>query len=422
MFHLKTKVLTTKPSVIVEIPWTEKYRPALLSQLRREKAVETMISWAKKWEEGIPLKKGLIIYGAPGTGKTSSAIALAKEMDWEYVEFNASDIRSKDAIEQNAIKGSFYSSISDERNRKKLIVMDEVDSLYEKNVEGSDVGGKSAIASLLEKTLNPVILIANDFYALRSTGAGKTIVDRCEQVEFRRYMKSQIVSVLKEILQNEGIYASSDKLNEIADNANGDMRAAVNDLQGIGEVYEAEERDLTLSAYTVINDILHGHQRDIRRTRAEIMNIGMDPNDFILYLLENVYPLHSRVDDFVLALKNISRADLFLGRVGKRMDYSLWSYANDFMSYVSILNLKSDKYEKFAFPSLIRNMASLKKYRAIRKNFSMAMGRYVHKSSSFMNRDSILYIYYLLQKDEEFRKMIEEKTDLDVEEVLSLDL
>jgi replication factor C large subunit len=419
---LKTKVLTTKPSVIVEIPWTEKYRPALLSQLRREKAVETMISWAKKWEEGIPLKKGLIIYGAPGTGKTSSAIALAKEMDWEYVEFNASDIRSKDAIEQNAIKGSFYSSISDERNRKKLIVMDEVDSLYEKNVEGSDVGGKSAIASLLEKTLNPVILIANDFYALRSTGAGKTIVDRCEQVEFRRYMKSQIVSVLKEILQNEGIYASSDKLNEIADNANGDMRAAVNDLQGIGEVYEAEERDLTLSAYTVINDILHGHQRDIRRTRAEIMNIGMDPNDFILYLLENVYPLHSRVDDFVLALKNISRADLFLGRVGKRMDYSLWSYANDFMSYVSILNLKSDKYEKFAFPSLIRNMASLKKYRAIRKNFSMAMGRYVHKSSSFMNRDSILYIYYLLQKDEEFRKMIEEKTDLDVEEVLSLDL
>ncbi len=422
MFPLKTKVLTTEPSVIVEIPWTEKYRPALLSQLRREKAVESMISWAKKWKDGAPSKKGLIIYGAPGTGKTSSAIALAKEMDWEYVEFNASDIRSKDAIEQNAIKGSFYSSISDEKNRKKLIVMDEVDSLYEKNVEGSDAGGKAAIASLLEKTLNPVILIANDYYALRSTSTGKAIADRCEQVEFRRYMKSQIVSVLKEILQNEGIYAASDKLNEIAENASGDMRAAVNDLQGIGEVYEAEERDLTLSAYTVINDILHGHQRDIRGTRTEIMNLGMDPNDFILYLLENVYPLHSSVDDFVLALRSIGRADLFLGRVGKRMDYSLWSYASDFMSLVSTVHLKGDRFEKFAFPSLIKNMASLKKYRGIRKNFSMIMGRYTHKSSSFMNRDSLPYFYHLLQRDEELRKIIEERTELEMDDVLLLDL
>jgi replication factor C large subunit len=415
-------ILTTEPSIVVEIPWTEKYRPALLSQLRREKTVETMISWAKRWESGTPSKKGLIIYGAPGTGKTSSAIALAKEMDWEYVEFNASDIRSKDAIEQNAIKGSFYASISDEKNRKKLIVMDEVDSLYERNVEGSDAGGKAAIASLLEKTLNPVILIANDLYALRSTGTGKSISEKCEQVEFRRYMKSQILSVLKEILQNEGIYAPPDKLSEIAENANGDMRAAVNDLQGIGKVYETEERDLTLSAYTVINDILHGHERDIRAIRAEIMNVGMDPNDFILYLLENVYPLHSNVKDFELALRNIGRADLFLGRVRMRMNYSLWSYANDSMSYVSILHLKSERFEKFSFPSLIRNMGALKKYRGIRKDFSMIMGRYIHKSSSFMNRDSLPYLYHLLERDEELRKRVEQETNLDMEDVLSLDL
>ena len=406
----------------VEIPWAEKYRPALLSQLRREKAVETMISWAKKWESGTPSKKGLIIYGAPGTGKTSSALALAKEMDWEYVEFNASDIRSRDAIEQNAIKGSFYSSISNEKNRKKLIVMDEVDSLYEKNVEGSDSGGKGAISNLLEKTLNPVILIANDFYALRSTSTGKSIVDKCESIEFRRYMKSQILSVLKEILQNESIYAPPDRLSEIAENANGDMRAAVNDLQGIGEVSGTGGRDLTLSAYIVINDILHGHDRGVREIRSEIMNIGMDPNDFILYLLENVYPLHSRVDDYVLALRNIWRADLFLGRVGKRMNYSLWSYANDFMSYVSILQLRSERFEKFSFPSLIKNMGSLKKYRGIRKEFSMMMGRYIHKSSSFLNRDSLPYLYYLLQRDEELRKMIQDETGMDVEEVLSLDL
>ena len=126
----------------------------------------------------------------------------------------------------------------------------EVDSLYERNVEGSDAGGKAAISNLLEKTLNPVILIANDFYALKSSTTGRSIADKCEAIEFRRYMKTQIVSVLKEILQNESIYAPPDRINAIADNANGDMRAAVNDLQGIGQVYETSERDLTLSTYT----------------------------------------------------------------------------------------------------------------------------------------------------------------------------
>ncbi len=406
----------------MELPWTEKYRPTLLTQLRRDKTVEAMISWAKRWENGTPSKKGLIIYGAPGTGKTSSAIALAKEMDWEYVEFNASDIRSRDLIEQNAIKGSYYSSISDVKNRKKLIVMDEVDSLYERNIEGSDAGGKAAISTLLERTLNPVILIANDLYALKSSSTGKAIADKCEVVEFRRYMKSQIATVLKEILQKEGVYASPERINAIAENSNGDMRAAINDIQGIGEFYGTEERDLTLSAYTVINDILHGHKDDVRTIKSEMMNIGMDPNDFILYLIENVYPLQYRVDDFVLALRNIGRADLFLGMVGKKMNYSLWSYANDMMSYVSRLQLKSERFEKFSFPSLIRNMGALKKYRGIRKEFSTVMARYIHKSEAFVNRDSLSYFYYLLQRDEELRKQIEERTDLDMEEVLSLDI
>lgn len=393
-----------------------------MSQLRRDKAVEVMISWAKKWDRNSPSKKGLLIYGGPGTGKTSAAIALAKEMDWEYMEFNSSDIRSKDAIEQSALKGSFYSSISDETRRKKLIVMDEVDSLYERNIEGSDVGGKAAISNLLDKTLNPVILIANDLYSLRSGGTGKSLVEKCEQVEFRRYMKTQIVGVLREILQNEGIYCPTERINEIAANANGDMRAAINDLQGVGEVYETEERDLTLSAYKVINDILHGHKQDIRRVRAEIMNAGLDPNDFILYLLENVYPLRSNVEDFVVAMKQIGRADLFLGRVSKRMNYSLWSYANDFMSSVSTLHLKSERFEKFSFPSLIKNMATLRKYRTIRKNFSVMMGRYIHKSSAFINKDSLPYFYYILQGDERLREKLRAESNIDTEDILSLDL
>lgn len=407
----------------MEIPWTEKYRPTTLSQLRRQKTVESIVSWARKWKNNSPTKKGLLIYGAPGTGKTSAAIALAKEMDWEYMEFNASDIRSKDSIDEYALKGSYYSSISEEINRKKLIVMDEVDSLYERNIEGSDAGGKAAISNLLDKTMNPVVLIANDLYSLKSSKSGKSIADKCLVVEFRRYTRTQIISLLRDVASSENLYCPPGRLSEIAENANGDMRAAINDIQGIGGEYEPQGRDVTQSVYNVIQKILHGHgEHSIWEIKSEIMRTDINPNDFILYLQENIYPLHSDKKTFAEALDNIAKADIFLGRVGKRMNYSLWAYANDFMALVSLIRLRSESFARFAFPSLIKNMAALKRYRSLRNDFSTIMGRYTHKSSAFLNKDSLTYYYFLLERDEEIRKKIEKETDLDAEQILTLQL
>ncbi|MEM0128016.1 MAG: replication factor C large subunit [Thermoplasmatales archaeon] len=406
----------------MEIPWTEKYRPTMMSQIRREKTVEYILSWAKKWEAGTSTKKAVLLYGPPGTGKTSTAMALAREMGWEYMEFNASDIRSKDAIEQTALKGSQYYSLFGDRGGKKLIVMDEVDSLYERNVEGADAGGKAALLRLVEATENPVVLIANDLYALRSTPTGKAISDKCELVEFRRYMKSQIMSVLREILENEKIYCPPEKIQLIAENANGDLRAAINDLQGGCTSFPVEQRDVELSTYNVVNDLLHHHYSVIMDARMDIINVGLDPNDFLLYLLENVFPLKSSKADLYRALDYISKSDLFLGRVSRRMDYSLWSYATDFMAMVSTTDLKSDKYEKFQFPSLIKNMAMLRKYRNMRKNFAFVMGRYIHKSALFMNEGTLLYVFHILRRNPELKKNIEESTGMDLDETLSMDL
>ena len=80
--------------------WAEKYRPRKLSDLvGNGPAVKAMYDWARSWSPG---KKPLLLYGKPGTGKTSSAHALASDMGWEIIELNASDQRTKDAIQRVA--------------------------------------------------------------------------------------------------------------------------------------------------------------------------------------------------------------------------------------------------------------------------------------------------------------------------------
>ena len=54
------------------------------------------------------IKKGVILSGPPGCGKTSAAIALANEMGWEIIELNASDARSGNVIEGTALRAGLF--------------------------------------------------------------------------------------------------------------------------------------------------------------------------------------------------------------------------------------------------------------------------------------------------------------------------
>ena len=74
--------------------WAEKYRPKNLSEIiGNTKTITELKNWATSWG-GKMTKKGIILSGPPGCGKTSAAIALANDMNWEIIELNASDARS----------------------------------------------------------------------------------------------------------------------------------------------------------------------------------------------------------------------------------------------------------------------------------------------------------------------------------------
>ena len=95
--------------------WTELYRPQGLAEVvGNPKVIKDLQQWAISWEEGHPEYKAVVLMGPPGVGKTSAALALARDFNWGVVEMNASDQRNAEAIKRVAVRGSRSETFTDE--------------------------------------------------------------------------------------------------------------------------------------------------------------------------------------------------------------------------------------------------------------------------------------------------------------------
>jgi len=108
--------------------WVEKYRPHKLSEVIGQKAiVERLSSYVRT--RSMP---HMLFAGPAGSGKTTCAIALARELysdGWRdnLIELNASDERGIDIV-RGKIK-DFARAATIGQNEFKIIFLDEADSL-----------------------------------------------------------------------------------------------------------------------------------------------------------------------------------------------------------------------------------------------------------------------------------------------------
>ena len=149
--------------------WTEKYRPQTLDDvIGNDRAVAALRNWGQQWNSSkLPRKRAVILSGKAGIGKTSCALALARDFRWIPIELNASDARNATRIKQVATTGALNESfddtgqfISSVKGGRKLIILDEADNLYEKIEGGGQEGdlvikvGKERLLIRLNKRIN----------------------------------------------------------------------------------------------------------------------------------------------------------------------------------------------------------------------------------------------------------------------------
>ena len=415
--------------------WAEKYRPNSLSDIiGNTKTISQLQNWAGSWGEKMT-KKGVILSGPPGCGKTSAAIALANDMGWEIIELNASDARSGNVIEGTALRAGLFQTFGvNGLSDRNLILLDEADNLYErvqqsknKTKNYSDRGGKKAISKTLEMTKQPVIITVNDLYNL-TKGTGAKIKRLALTLKFQRPSAVSVSMVLNKVCKKENLKIDEETIRSMAEAAKGDLRGAINDLQSISEGnkvinkedYEKlDSRDRESEMFDALNIIFNSDNYE--EPRKAIFDLHEQPRDVSTWISDNIPIVYKHPSDIERAYERVAYADLLLARVSKTQNYGLWGYASEMMSSgVALAKSHPTSGRRLQFPSWIRKMGASRFKRAYRNSLAKKIGEATHLSIKESKLEQIAVISAVCRGNLSKAAKITGKLDLNENELAIL--
>ncbi|WP_433629157.1 replication factor C small subunit [Halomicrococcus sp. NG-SE-24] len=286
--------------------WVEKYRPQELSDVAgHDDITDRLQSYIR--QDDLP---NLLFSGPAGVGKTTSALAIAREVygdDWRdnFLELNASDQRGIDVV-RDRIKNFARSSFGGYDYR--IIFLDEADSLTD--------DAQSALRRTMEQFSHNTRFILSCNYSSKIIDP---IQSRCAVFRFGPLSDEAIAEYVREIAADQDIETTEGGVDALVYAADGDMRKAINALQAaavMGETVD-ESTVFTITSTARPDDIeemvsmaLAGDFSKARSTLDELLTErGMAGGDVIDQIHRSVWEFDLDDDDAVRILDRVGEAD-----------------------------------------------------------------------------------------------------------------
>ncbi|MEI6849767.1 MAG: replication factor C large subunit [archaeon] len=378
----------------------EKYRiRKYLDLVKQDVAVAEIKTFIKEF----PKKKAMILYGPAGTGKTSLALAAAKENDYEVLELNSSDLRNRAQLEAVLKPATQQTSLF---KKGKLLLVDEVDG-----VTGTDIGGIPELIRLIEETKFPIIMTGNDVWQSKLS----QLRQKCKLVEMKSLQTTTIVEILKKVCEKEKIKRDDEFLRKLAIKSQGDIRAALNDLQSYSHnseilVDSSEKRDVEDNIFNILKKIFKERQPFLELFETTKMSL----DEILLWIEENI-PKEYKNEALAKAYHALGKADVFRGRIYKNQSWRFLIYQNIFQSAgisfakPGILPPSFTRYEppKRILKIWLNNQKMEKK-----KTISRKYAKLVHCSTKRAMRDfAMLKIIIQKQEIQDQMRLSEDEVD-----------
>ncbi len=226
--------------------WAEKYRPKTLKNMMNQTEIVARLNSFVK-NKNVP---HCIFAGPPGTGKTTAALCLARDLYGEtyrehLMELNASDERGINVVRETVKTFARIKSIGE--IPFKILILDEAD-----NMTGD---AQQALRRTMERYTETCrfILIAN-----YSGKIIEPIQSRCAPFRFTYLSKQDQDEYLCEIAEKEKVKLQPDGLEAVFEVSGGDLRRAINTLQAAASIGKP------IDAHTVYSVIGRANPVDIR--------------------------------------------------------------------------------------------------------------------------------------------------------------
>jgi len=213
-------------------------------------------------------KKGIYIYGEPGTGKTSFVINILKELDYDIIKYDAGDIRNKsiiDTITKHNMSDKNIMSLFHKKVKRLVIVMDEIDGM-----NNGDKGGINSLIKIIrpkktkkqrleEMTLNPIICIGNYHIDKKI----KELMKVCDVIELKSPTKIQMNNLINNLLPliDENIKSSI-------------ITFIQGDLRKLNTVYDLYKNKKSILNTNIIKNIflMKSYNDDTRKITKKLIN------------------------------------------------------------------------------------------------------------------------------------------------------
>ncbi|MEM2873027.1 MAG: AAA family ATPase, partial [Nitrososphaerales archaeon] len=304
--------------------WVEKYRPKSVEEMvgNEESRIE-FFNWLKNWKRG---SKPALLLGPPGTGKTTLVHLVAKKLDYNMVELNASDVRTKEKMMQKlgpalGSKGLF--------GEKLLIFLDEVDGMYERQ----DRGGIEFVEELIEKSIAPIVMAAN----LEDDKKIVKLIKKSKVFRFTRIPPRFVEIYVDNILRRENVKLGKEAIRLIVRESKGDMRAAINTAQSFSGLSTEEissiisSRDLTYSLREGFESFFNADSQE--KAYEALKNCDAMPRDKVRLAYTSVVNSDLSNDELIKALEKIGEADEIVKMIGKTQEWRLLRYFDRVLAY-----------------------------------------------------------------------------------------